>query len=516
METYDLLVVGGGINGAGIARDAAGRGLRVLLCEQADLASYTSSASTKLIHGGLRYLQYYEFNLVTKGLKEREVLLRIAPHIISPLRFVMPHNSSLRPGWMIRAGLLLYDHLGERKRLPASTAINLRWHAAGRALDPSLVKGFSYWDCRVQDSRLVVLNAMDAAQRGATVLPRTRCVKARTEGRQWNALLRGNGSEREVRARALVNATGPWVTSFLDEAVHIRPDHSVRLVQGSHIVVPKCFEHDYAYIFQNDDGRIVFAIPYEQEFTLIGTTETTYQGDPAAARATDAEIDYLCRAVNRYFREPVRAADVVWAYCGVRPLYDERAAVNASAASRDYLVEWRTAPAPLLSVFGGKITTYRRLAEEAMLKLSSVLGCDAVDWTCRAPLPGGDMPDADFDGFYREVLARYRWLPQALAQRLARSYGTRVQQILNGARGLDGLGEYFGAGLYEAELRYLVDAEWAVTATDVLWRRSKLGLHLNDAQAARVAQWLATAQAEHEAAESTTQAVDTRNSIGKT
>ena len=513
VETYDLLVVGGGINGAGIARDAAGRGLRVLLCEQGDLAGYTSSASTKLIHGGLRYLQYYEFNLVTKALREREVLLRIAPHIISPVQFVMPHNASQRPSWMIRAGLLLYDHLGERKLLPPSAAIKLRWHAAGRVLDSSLVKGFSYWDCRVQDARLVLLNAMDAAQRGATVLLRTRCVEAHARDREWYALLRGNGNERQVRARVLVNATGPWVTSFLDEAVHVRAHHSVRLVQGSHIVVPKCFEHDFAYIFQNDDGRIVFAIPFEQDFTLIGTTETSYQGDPAAAQPTAAEVDYLCRAVSRYFREPVRASEVVWAYSGVRPLYDERAAVDASAASRDFLVDWRTEPAPLLSVFGGKITTYRLLAREAVLKLSSVLYCDTADWTGQTPLPGGDIADADFDGFYRRLVAHHRWLPQALAQRLARSYGTRVHEILGGARGLDGLGEHFGAGLYESELRYLIDAEWAVTAADVLWRRTKLGLHLSKAQADRVAQWLAARQTEHEAAPSTNPAVASRNRI---
>lgn len=498
VDAYDLLIVGGGINGTGIARDAAGRGLRVLLCEQADLASYTSSASTKLIHGGLRYLQNYEFSLVTKALREREILLRNAPHIISPLRFVMPHSPSLRPGWMIRAGLMLYDHLGGRKqRLPPSKVIDLRWHPAGRALVPSLTKGFTYSDCRVHDSRLVVLNAMDAVQRGATVLPRTRCLTARVHGREWNAVLRGmgNDTERVVRARVLVNATGPWVNSFLDEAVALRSARTVRLVQGSHIVVPKCFEHDHAYIFQNDDGRIVFAIPYEQDFTLIGTTEAVYHGEPAEARASEEEIGYLCRAVNRYFREPVRPETIVWTYSGVRPLYDERKEVELSVASRDYLLDLHTAPAPLLSVFGGKITTYRLLAQEAMLKLSPVLGFDAADWTNHAPLPGGDIPDADCDGFQRAAARRYPWLPQALLQRLARSYGTRMHHILAGAHGLDGLGEHFGAGLYEAELRYLVDAEWAVTAADVLWRRSKLGLRLNEVQAARVAQWLLTAQA---------------------
>lgn len=519
MDAYDLLVVGGGINGVGIARDAAGRGLRVLLCEQADLAGYTSSASTKLIHGGLRYLQNYEFSLVTKALREREILLRNAPHIISPLRFVMPHSPSLRPGWMIRAGLMLYDHLGGRKQLlPPSKVVDLRWHPAGRALAPCLTKGFIYSDCRVHDSRLVVLNAVDAAQRGATILPRTRCLRARAQGREWNAVLRSmdNDTERMVHARVLVNATGPWVNSFLDEAVRLHSARTVRLVQGSHIVVPKCFEHAHAYIFQNDDGRIVFAIPYEQDFTLIGTTETLYHGEPAEARATEEEINYLCRAVNRYFREPIRPEAVVWTYSGVRPLYDERQEVEISAASRDYLLDLHTAPAPLLSVFGGKITTYRLLAREAMLKLRPVLGFDDADWTSRAPLPGGDIPDADFDGFQRATIRRYPWLPQALLQRLARSYGTCMHHILAGAHGLDALGEHFGAGLYEVELRYLVDAEWAVTAADVLWRRSKLGLRLNNAQVARVAQWLLAAHAQRSGTTADIRQAGMRNNIRKT
>lgn len=518
VDVYDLLVVGGGINGTGIARDAAGRGLRVGLCEQADLASYTSSASTKLIHGGLRYLQYYEFGLVMKALGEREILLRNAPHIISPLRFVMPHSPALRPGWMIRAGLMLYDHLGGRKQLlPPSKAVDLRWHAAGRALAPSLTKGFIYSDCRVQDSRLVVLNALDAAQRGASVWPRTRCLIARAQGRQWRVVLRGmdDGTERVIYARALVNATGPWVASFLDEAVALRSKRALRLVQGSHIVVPKCFEHDYAYVFQNDDGRIVFAIPYEQDFTLIGTTETVYQGEPAEARATGEEIGYLCRAVNRYFRQPIRPEAVVWTYSGVRPLYDEREEVAISAASRDYLLDLCTAPAPLLSVFGGKITTYRLLAREAMLKLSPVLGCDDADWTRRAPLPGGDIPEADYSGFLRAATRRYPRLPPALVQRLAHSYGTRMHHILAGAHGLDGLGEHFGAGLYEAELRYLIEVEWAVTATDVLWRRSKLGLRLNEAEVARVTQWLASAQIGRSEAAAGIRSTAAHDSIGE-
>ncbi|HET8700560.1 MAG TPA: glycerol-3-phosphate dehydrogenase, partial [Nitrococcus sp.] len=469
---------------------------------------------TKLIHGGLRYLQNYEFGLVRKALREREILLRNAPHIISPLRFIMPYGPSLRPAWMIRAGLMLYDHLGGRKQsLPSSAVIDLRWHPAGRALAPSLIKGFGYSDCRVHDSRLVVLNAMDAAQHGASIWPRTRCLKARVQGREWEAILRGvnDGAERVVRARVLVNATGPWVSSFLDQAVALRSQRTVRLVQGSHIVVPRCFEHDCAYLFQNDDGRIVFAIPYEQDFTLIGTTEVAYRGEPAEARITTAEIGYLCRAVNRYFREPIRPQSVVWTYSGVRPLYDERKDVALSAISRDYLLDLHTAPAPLLCVFGGKITTYRLLAREAMRKLRVVLGFEEADWTSHAPLPGGDIPDADFDGFQRAARQRYSWLPQALCQRLARSYGTRMHRILAGAHELDALGEHFGAGLYEAELRYLVAAEWAVTAADVLWRRSKLGLHLNEAQVARVEQWLITAPAGRPAA-----AADAGRGVGHT
>ncbi|MDN5871132.1 MAG: glycerol-3-phosphate dehydrogenase [Nitrococcus sp.] len=514
-EPYDLLVIGAGINGAGIARDAAGRGLRVLLCEQADVASYTSSASTKLIHGGLRYLQNYEFSLVTKALREREILLRNAPHIIAPLRIVMPHTPSLRPGWMIRAGLMLYDHLGGRKQLLGpSEVVDLRWHVAGRALTPRLAKGFVYSDCRVQDSRLVVLNAMDAAQRGASVWLRTRCLMAEPHGRGWRAVLRcmRNATERVVYARVLVNATGPWASSFLAEAVTLHSAPTLRLVQGSHIVVPKHFRHDCAYLFQNDDGRIVFAIPYERDFTLIGTTEAPYQGEPAEARASEEEISYLCRAVNRYFRQPIQPETVVWTYSGVRPLYDEREEIEVSAASRDYSLDLRMHPAPLLSVLGGKLTTYRLLAHEAMRKLAAVLGCDETDWTIGAPLPGGDIADADFDGFQRIALCRYPWLPPALLERLARSYGTRLHRIVRGAHGLNELGEHFGAGLYEAELRYLIEAEWAVTAADVLWRRSKLGLRLTEVQAARLAQWLAGAHAERSEAAADTRRAGVRNS----
>ncbi|HEY9539123.1 MAG TPA: glycerol-3-phosphate dehydrogenase, partial [Kiloniellaceae bacterium] len=392
-EVLDLVVVGGGINGAGIARDAAGRGLSVLLCEKSDLASATSSASTKLIHGGLRYLEYYEFRLVREALIEREVLLRAAPHIIWPLRFVLPHNKGLRPAWMVRLGLFLYDHLGGRKLLPASQAIDLRRHPAGAPLAAGLRRAFVYSDCWVQDSRLVVLNAMDAAERGAEVLTRVECLSARREGAQWRVLLRDrrSGLQREVEARALVNAAGPWTAEFLEQRAGLDKVQLLRLVKGSHIVVPKLFDHAFPYIFQNPDGRIVFAIPYEDDFTLIGTTDIDFTGDPGQVAISEEETRYLCEAVNAYFRRKIAPADVVWTYSGVRPLYDD-AAESAAAATRDYVVQLDHGDgrAPLLSVFGGKITTYRRLAEHSLAKLEGALGPRGQAWTAGAALPGGD------------------------------------------------------------------------------------------------------------------------------
>lgn len=493
-DSVDVLVVGGGINGAGIVRDAVGRGLSAALCEQGDLANYTSSASTKLVHGGLRYLEYYEFRLVRKALREREVLLAIAPHIIWPLRFVMPHVRALRPAWMIRLGLFLYDHIGGRRRLPRSSGVRLREHPAGIPLDPSLTRGFIYSDCWVQDSRLVVLNCRDAADRGALILPRMRCERAERGADAWLATLRSpiTGASRRIRARAIINAAGPWVGRFLSEGARVaREEKDVHLVKGSHIVVPGLFEHDHAYIFQHTDGRIVFAIPYEQDFTLIGTTDVVYEGDPAEARASAEEIAYLCEAVNRYFRKPVMPEDVVWTYSGVRALYDEDESDNASAVSRDYSLELDTAGAPLLSVFGGKITTYRTLAREALARLGDAMPIPERDWTGTATLPGGDMPDADFDAFLRNVHERWPWLPAALAHRLARNYGTDIDAILGSARSLDDLGEHFGADLYEAELRHLVRREWVLTAEDALWRRTKLGLRLDNKQYRRVGDWLA-------------------------
>ncbi len=478
---YDLLVVGGGINGAGIARDAAGRGLRVLLVEQEDLASHTSSASTKLIHGGLRYLEYYEFRLVRESLAERERLLESAPHIIWPLRFLLPHEASLRPAWMIRLGLFLYDHLGGRRRLPASAGVDLTKDPMGDALKPEFRRGFVYSDCWVEDSRLVVLNAMDAAERGAEIETRTRCVAARRESGLWRATVqdRRTGARRDVTARILVDAAGPWVTSFLEREVGLPARHSIRLVKGSHIVVPRLHEGAHAYILQNRDRRIVFAIPYEQRFTLIGTTDAPFEGEPGRVAISPAETDYLCEVASRHFRKAVQPADVVWSYAGVRPLYDD-AAKSASAVTRDYVLDLEApeGEAPLLAVFGGKITTYRRLAEHALEKLARF--CPALEpaWTERAPLPGGDIPDADFERFLAGFQTRHRWMPSAMARRYARAYGTRADRVVGDAGSLAGLGPLLGGDLYEREVDYLRTAEWAESVEDVLWRRSKLGLHL--------------------------------------
>ncbi|HXV24745.1 MAG TPA: glycerol-3-phosphate dehydrogenase [Alphaproteobacteria bacterium] len=481
-DSVDLLVIGGGINGAGIARDAAGRGLKVLLAEQGDLAQGTSSASTKLIHGGLRYLEYYEFRLVREALKEREVLLANAPHIIWPLRFVLPHADYLRPAWMIRLGLLLYDHIGGRVRLPASRGVDLRSDPAGAPLKPKFTRGFSYSDCWVEDSRLVVLNAMDAAERGAAILTRTRCVSARPSGRAWQVLLQDlNGSRRTVAAQGLVNAAGPWISEVAEKVIGRPLGQPIRLVKGSHIVVPRLFEGEEAYILQNEDRRIVFAIPYERHFTLIGTTDLNYVGDPADATISREEIDYLCQAVGSYFRRPVTAADPVWTYSGVRPLYDDRRE-SASAVTRDYVLHLDTPEgAPLLSVYGGKITTYRRLAEHALEKLAPHYPNSSGPWTARAPLPGGDIPDGDFDRFLAGLIARRPWLPKRLARRWARAYGTRVETMIGGADGTDELGRHYGEDLYQCEIDYLIQREWARASADILWRRSKLGLHLSPA-----------------------------------
>ncbi|ANB73930.1 glycerol-3-phosphate dehydrogenase [Paraburkholderia phytofirmans OLGA172] len=478
---YDLLVVGGGINGAGIARDAAGRGLSVLLCEQDDLAAHTSSASTKLIHGGLRYLEYREFRLVRKALQERETLLRAAPHIMWPLRFVMPHMPDLRPAWMIRAGLFLYDHLARRELLPGSRGIVMRNHPAGAPLIDSIKRGFVYSDGWVNDARLVVLNALDAQERGATILTRTKLLSAVRAGGEWRAQLkRADGTILDVRAASIANAAGPWVGELLHGALGREATHSVRLVKGSHIVTRRLFEHDHAYIFQNPDKRIIFAIPYEHDYTLIGTTDLEYRGDPSQVAIDADEIQYLCDSINRYFKQKISPQDVRWTYSGVRPLLEEEGADNPSAVTRDYSLEL-DAPAgeaPLLSVFGGKITTFRKLAEEAVGKLAHALDKGTPSWTAGAPLPGGDIPQANFERFLTGFRQQNAWLPADLAHRLARAYGTRVKDVIGNARSVADLGRAFAPGLYEAELTYLRDTEWARSAQDVLWRRSKLGLHV--------------------------------------
>ncbi|MCB1882562.1 MAG: glycerol-3-phosphate dehydrogenase [Geminicoccaceae bacterium] len=494
-KRYDLLVVGGGINGAGIARDAAGRGLRVLLVEKDDLASHTSSWSSKLIHGGLRYLEYYEFRLVREALIEREVLLKAAPHIIKPLDFVLPHSPEQRPAWLVRLGLFLYDHLGGRKILPGSKGVDLA--APGPLGDPLkdwVKRGFTYADAFVMDSRLVALNALDAKERGAEILTRTACTRARrtADGKAWAAEIEGPDGRRAVEARALVNAAGPWVERFLKGGLGVETAKSVRLVKGSHMVVPKLYAGDHPYILQNDDKRIVFVIPYEEGFSLIGTTDVEYRGEPGDVRISDEEARYLCRVVNRYFRREVRPEDAVWTYSGVRPLYDD-ASGNASAVTRDYVFDLDAGEggAPLLSIFGGKITTYRKLAEHALEKLAPLLGASRDGWTANVPLPGGDIRGADFAGFLAELRQDHPFLPDAMALRVARAYGTRARIWLGGAESLADLGPCLGGDLHVAELAYLRDAEWARTGDDALWRRSKLGLHLDAAARARVGAWMA-------------------------
>jgi glycerol-3-phosphate dehydrogenase len=494
----DLLVVGGGINGAGIARDAAGRGLSVVLCEKDDLASHTSSASTKLIHGGLRYLEHYEFSLVRKALIEREVLLRAAPHIMWPLRFVMPQDKGQRPGWMIRAGLFLYDGLARRELLPGSRGVDLRHHMAGKPLKAEFARGFVYSDGWVDDARLVVLNAVDAAEKGAQVFTRTRCESAQRNGQLWSARLRTAGGKGiEVNARCLVNATGPWTAHFLQTAAQRPSEKSLRLIKGSHIVVKRLFDHPYAYIFQHPDGRIVFAIPYEHDFTLIGTTDIDYHGDTDKVAIDQDEIVYLCDLASRYFRKPIAPADVVWTYSGVRPLVEDEAS-NASAVTRDYRLELDMEGAPLLSVFGGKITTFRKLAEEAVDMLARELPVRRGSWTADTCLPGGDLygaqPDKrsvlEFDGFVHEMQSKYLWLPAATVARYARAYGTRIHKLLAGRSCIADMGDEIAPGLFAAEVDYLMQQEWAADAADILWRRSKLGLHLPADTEARLNAWI--------------------------
>ncbi|WP_010546084.1 glycerol-3-phosphate dehydrogenase [Sphingomonas elodea] len=493
-ERFDLLVVGGGINGAGIARDAAGRGLSVLLVEKEDLASHTSSASTKLIHGGLRYLEYGEFRLVREALIERERLWGMAPHIIWPLRFVLPQTQSPRSAWMVRLGLFLYDHLGGREKLPGTETVKLAHTPFGRGLKTAKGKAFVYSDCWVEDSRLVVLNAMDAAEKGAVIRTRTALTGARREGGDWVATIADGAGEQTVRARALVNAAGPWVADVLGRVPDVVADRGLRLVKGSHLVVPRLYEGDHAFMLQNPDRRIVFTVPYEGEFTLIGTTDEVWEGAPGKAQISAEETRYLLETAARYFAHPPSEADVVWSYAGIRPLYDDKAG-NASAVTRDYVLDLDgdEARAPMLSIFGGKITTYRKLAEHAMAELARFFPNRGGAWTAGAVLPGGDLPDGDFDRFVASLQRARPGLPAPLLRRLARAYGTRVEALLGNAATTFDLGADLGGGLTVREVEYLRAYEWAVTAEDILYRRSKLGLHVPPGTAERLEEYLARA-----------------------
>lgn len=493
-EVADLLVIGGGINGTGIARDAVGRGLSVVLCEKDDLAQGTSSRSGKLIHGGLRYLEYYEFRLVRESLTEREVVMNMAPHIVWPLRFVLPHNKGTRPAWLVRLGLFLYDHLGGRKRLPGTRTLNLQKDPEGKVIKDEFKTAFEYSDCWCDDARLVVLNAKSAAEKGATILTRTAFVGAQRDGDHWVAELRDqrSGEVRKVRARALVNLAGPWVDGVLGDTQGVKSTRRVRQVKGSHIVVRKFWDGPNAYLVQHTDKRVIFINPYEAHFALIGTTDIPYQGEPGEVQIDDSEVEYLCGVVNRYFKQPLSAADVVYKFSGVRPLLEDDAD-NPSAVTRDYQIDMdgdQNTPV-MLSVFGGKLTTYRKLAQHALEKLQPFFPQMAGEWTETEPLPGGDMPDADFDAYLAAFKRDYDWLPPALTLHYLRLYGTRARHLLDDAQSLADLGQHFGGQCYEREMRYLLNEEWAETLEDILWRRTKHGLHLSDAEQEALGQWLA-------------------------
>jgi glycerol-3-phosphate dehydrogenase len=487
---FDLAIVGGGINGAGIARDAAGRGLRVLLVEQHDLASGTSSASTKLIHGGLRYLEHGWLRLVREALFEREVLLRMAPHLVRPLRFVLPPEPGMRPAWMLRLGLFVYDHLGGRKILPPSRSVALADDPLGAPLKRRYPRGFEYSDCSTDDARLVVLNAVDAGERGAAIRTRTRCIGAERSD-LWRLVLEARGRRNIATARVLVNATGPWVSLFAHSVLRQTSSAPLRLVKGSHIVVRRLFDHDHGYIFQNRDGRIVFALPFERDFTLIGTTDQGFVGDPTGIKPDADEVAYLCAAANQYFRTPIGEADVVWAFAGVRALYGD-GAERAQDVGRDYVLtlEHDKEAAPLLTIYGGKITTYRRLAEHALDQLAQVIKV-GPPWTGDSRLPGGELPHDGLDALVDETCRSRRFLSRELALRLVRAYGTRIDRVLGPARRMEDLGPCLGADLTGAEVGYLMEREWALTEDDVLWRRSKLGLRFSPEERERLARFMA-------------------------
>ena len=493
-DPVDLLVVGGGVNGAGLARDAAGRGLSVLLCEKGDLAEGTSSRSGKYIHGGLRYLEYYEFRLVREALIEREVLLRIAPQLTWPMRLVLPHSPEQRPRWLIRLGLFLYDHLGGRKRIPATSAVDLRRSPEGAVLRDGFNRAFAYWDVWVDDARLVVLNAVDAARRGAEVLTRTACVSARRDQGDWLVSLRDveSGALREVRARAIVNAAGPWVEQVLGSVAGVNARRHVRLVKGSHIILKRWWNGDHGYVLQAHDKRLIFVNPYFDDLALVGTTDVPYGERPEDVAIDGGEVDYLLAILNRYFRTELSAGDVITAYSGVRPLYDDDSAKGASAVTRDYELELDGGDgrAPILSAFGGKITTYRKLAEHALEKLAPHFPQMGPAWTAGAPLPGGDLPDADFEAWLRGFSAERPWLPADLARHYGRCYGSDAAALLGTARALDDLGRHFGGLFYECEAKWLIEREWARTADDILTRRTKHALFLTEAEKAAFTDWL--------------------------
>lgn len=510
----DLFVIGGGINGCGIARDAAGRGLSVTLAERGDLASATSSASTKLFHGGLRYLEFFEFRLVREALQERETLLRAMPHISWPMRFVLPTHRDMRfeggtptarllglfmpwmrgrrPAWLIRLGLFLYDRLGGRDVLPGTRSLDLTDDPAGAPLKPKFLRAFEYSDCWIEDSRLVMLNARDAEARGATILTRAEVTRAERADGLWRVTLKQGNTTREVRARALVNAAGPWVADVIASRIGLNAADTVRLVRGSHIVTRRLFDHERCYFFQGTDGRIIFAIPYEGEFTLIGTTDADHPDPQTKPVCTEAEQEYLCRFASEYFAQPVTRDDIVWTYSGVRPLYDDGAS-SATAATRDYVLRLNADGAPLLNVFGGKITTYRRLAESALAQLAPHFPAATGDWTAGVPLPGGDFPVTGVPDLVAELQARYGFLDAPWALRLVRAYGTEAFEVLGTAENAADLGQDFGATLSEAELRWMRAREYARTGEDVLWRRTRLGLKLSAAQIAAVEAWMAAA-----------------------
>lgn len=490
METKDLIVIGGGINGAGIAADAAGRGLSVLMLEARDLACATSSASSKLIHGGLRYLEHYEFRLVSEALAEREILLKMAPHIAFPMRFRLPHQPHLRPAWMIRAGLFLYDHLGKRTTLPGSRGLTF---SSASPLKAEFKKGFEYSDCRVDDARLVVLNAQEVVRQGGEVRTRTKVTRAWRENGLWqveaeNAL---TGETLRWQAKGLVNAAGPWVKTFFDDGLQLKSPYGIRLIKGSHIVVPRAHDEPQAYILQNEDHRIVFVIPWMDEFSVIGTTDVEYHGDPADVKIDDNEINYLLDVYNDHFRKPLTRDDIRWTYSGVRPLCDDESD-SPQTITRDYTLDLHddNGQTPLLSVFGGKLTTYRKLGEHALDKLAAYYPHAGKAWTKQAVLTGGELNGRSRDGYARVLTERWSWLPNRLALRLARTYGSQTEKIIGDAQSLSDLGQLFGHNLYEAELRYLVQHEWVITAEDALWRRTKLGMWLTQEEQLQVEQWL--------------------------